>query len=436
MRRAAPSTSTAIRTSAAIPIRPIWTGLWRQNQTGHDGGRPENALSGQISWGNDTAAIQVPASDHALRFWRNTGTGAATLAAGTIGYEFDWDQPAYASSYPASRITVSDTNVSGKDHQMSLYRAASGALVFGAGTIQWSWGLDGTHDRGGSTPDVKVQQATVNLFADMGVQPGSIQSGLTAATASTDTTAPTSTITSPGNGDTVSGTVTITGTAADAGAGAVAAVEVSTDGGTTWRTATGRATWSFSWTAPSTGTATIKSRAVDDSLNSETPGAGVTVNLGQATCPCSIFAPSVTGNQDPDTSSVELGVKFRSDVAGFITGIRFYKTSGNTGTHTGTLWSTAGVNLATATFTGESATGWQEVLFDSPVAIDADTTYVASYHTTVGHYAVGTSFATRRRQSAAARPPGWGRRSERRLCATARAAPTRPLTFQSSNYLR
>ena len=56
---------------------------------------------------------------------------------------------------------------------MSLYRAPSGALVFGAGTVQWAWGLDGTHDRGGSTPDVKVQQATVNLFADMGVQPGS-----------------------------------------------------------------------------------------------------------------------------------------------------------------------------------------------------------------------------------------------------------------------
>ena len=55
------------------PDPDTWTGLWRQNQTGHDGGRPENALSGQISWGDDTAAIQVPASDTGLRFWRNTG---------------------------------------------------------------------------------------------------------------------------------------------------------------------------------------------------------------------------------------------------------------------------------------------------------------------------------------------------------------------------
>src|SRR2546430_5295581 len=47
-----------------------------------------------------------------------------------------------------------------------------------------------------SIPDARIQQATVNLFADMGVQPGSIRAGLVPTTASTDTTAPTSTITS------------------------------------------------------------------------------------------------------------------------------------------------------------------------------------------------------------------------------------------------
>ena len=54
------------------PHPTAWTGLWRQNQTGHDGGRPENALSGQISWGDATTAIQVPASATGLRFWRDT----------------------------------------------------------------------------------------------------------------------------------------------------------------------------------------------------------------------------------------------------------------------------------------------------------------------------------------------------------------------------
>ncbi len=92
------------------------------------------------------------------------------------------------------------------------------------------------------------------------------------------------------------------------------------------------------------------------------------------------------------TQATELGVKFQSDEAGYITGIRFYKTASNTGTHTGSLWSTAGANLGTFTFSGESATGWQEGSFGAPIAIEADTTYVASYHTTSGYYATGTSF--------------------------------------------
>ena len=73
-------------------------------------------------------------------------------------------------------------------HSLTLYKHASGALVFGAGTVQWMWGLDSNHDRGSDAPDVRMQQATVNLFADMGVQPDSLQGGLVTAAASTDAT--------------------------------------------------------------------------------------------------------------------------------------------------------------------------------------------------------------------------------------------------------
>ena len=209
--------------------------------------------------------------------------------------------------------------------------------------------------------------------------------------ASTDTTAPTTTITSPANGANVpGGNITISGTAADTGGGIVAAVEVSTDGGTTWSPATGTTNWNYTFSAINQSV-TVQARAIDDSVNI---GSADSVNFTAAaqTCPCSIFGSAVTGSEENDNAAVELGVKFQSDTAGFITGIRFYKTSGNTGTHTGNLWSTGGTNLATITFTGESATGWQEMLFASPVAIDANTTYVASYHTTSGHYVIGTSF--------------------------------------------
>ena len=65
----------------------------------------------------------------------------------------------------------------------------------------------------------------------------------------------------------------------------------------------------------------------------------------------------------PDIGAQELGVKFTADVAGLITGIRFYKGATNTGSHSGTLWSSSGALLATAMFTNESASGWQQVNF-------------------------------------------------------------------------
>jgi hypothetical protein len=72
-------------------------------------------------------------------------------------------------------------------------------------------------------------------------------------------------------------------------------------------------------------------------------------------------------------------------------GLRFFKGSGNTGTHIGHLWSSSGTLLATVTFTGETATGWQTARFSNPVTVTANTTYVASYLAPNGHYAQNTS---------------------------------------------
>jgi hypothetical protein len=93
-----------------------------------------------------------------------------------------------------------------------------------------------------------------------------------------------------------------------------------------------------------------------------------------------------------DTSAVELGVKFRSDSAGYITGLRFYKASTNTGTHVGNIWSTSGALLGSATFTNETASGWQQVTFSSPIPVSANTTYIASYFAPVGHYSADNNY--------------------------------------------
>ena len=81
-------------------------------------------------------------------------------------------------------------------------------------------------------------------------------------------------------------------------------------------------------------------------------------------------------------------MQFQSSQSGFITGLRFYKASTNTGTHVGHLWSANGTLLGEVTFTNETASGWQTATFSQPIPIQANTTYVASYHTNTGNFSV------------------------------------------------
>ena len=88
----------------------------------------------------------------------------------------------------------------------------------------------------------------------------------------------------------------------------------------------------------------------------------------------------------------KLGVKFRSNISGYITGLRFYKDHRNTGTHFGHLWSSDGILWAEAAFTNETVSGWQSISFNAPVAVAAGATYIASYHTDAGNYSVSQSY--------------------------------------------
>ena len=116
----------------------------------------------------------------------------------------------------------------------------------------------------------------------------------------------------------------------------------------------------------------------DGTVSSATQTTNVNVTGGPATT--SLFSSSATPTNvtDNDPNAVDLGVKFQASTSGTIVGIRFYKGPQNTGTHTGDLWSSSGTLLATATFTNETASGWQQVNFATPVNITAGTTYIAS----------------------------------------------------------
>jgi len=178
-----------------------------------------------------------------------------------------------------------------------------------------------------------------------------------------------------------------------------------------------------SWTAPSDGGSAITSYTVTPYVNSAaqdpvvvnapatgaritglTNGTGYTFRVsatngagtGSASAATSAVTPrsSIFESAAPsiadagDGSSVEVGVKFSSSVAGSITGLRFYKASTNTGAHVASLWSSTGTLLARGTMSNETSSGWQAVTFDTPVPITASTTYVASYLAPNGHYSV------------------------------------------------
>jgi len=411
-------TGTAYRTlvsyketwsDAKIDPDAQWTGTWRDPRfatRAQGAGLPENSVSGTMYMVNDVdLAVQVSSEEGKTRLWRNTSLASlaagtkASLAAHTIGYEANEDldngsrpqglirlstttgpTPQYLTDYGSTVVSGTTT------HHVTLYKAASGALVFSAASIQWGWGLDQTHDGNGAAADARMQQAEVNLLADMGAQPGTLMSGLVAATKSTDTTAPTVSITSPVEGESVAnGTaVTATGSASDVG-GRVAGVEFSSDGGATWHPAQGTTSWTFSYVQTGAGTTPLIVRAIDDSANYSTAGTVRSLNI---TGPASVFGNSVPAvAATSDAGAYELGLRFTPTMDGFVTGVRFYKGTGNGGTHVGSLWDASGTRLASVTFTNETATGWQTAQFTSPVEVIAGTRYTVSYTAPQGRYA-------------------------------------------------
>jgi hypothetical protein len=226
-----------------------------------------------------------------------------------------------------------------------------------------------------------------------------------------DLTPATVTGVSPANGATVATSATVTAAFSEAidpatistitfelrdSSNALVSASVTYNATTRTATLTPSASLAFS----TTYTASVKGGSTDPRVK-DVAGNALAANVtwsfttaASPTCPCTIWNSATTPGvvADPDTVPIEIGVKFRSDLNGYITSLRFYKSAANTGTHIGNLWTNAGTLLTSATFTNETASGWQQVNFPTPVAITAHTTYVASYHTTVGRYSADEKY--------------------------------------------
>ncbi len=417
-----------------------WTGTWRDvrfvGNPNAVGARPENALTGQLFGPDGTGefggALDIPAAYAGLRVWRNTGVGpngALDIAPGILGYE--WDASPVDASRPAGLIKLSETTIPWSEivtdqgnressgtatHSLSLYRAPSGALVFGAGTVFWSWGLSNEHDASPYDANIQsatLQQFTLNMFADMGIQPGVsdaiLQSqGLVRALASNDRIAATATLNDLPDSVSAFSPVTISGSAADLDNdpsnddGRVALVEVSVDGGLNWRVAQGAANWTFTWTPTALGAYTIKARAIDDSLNirpiNQLATDVVTVTAPQTPDTVSLFGASVTpsGVASNDGLPVELGVKFSPAQAGAVTQLRYYRATADandTDVREGHLWSSTGALLGTVSFnSAPGQSGWQVATLATPVALQAGVLYIVSYKTADNYFAASNYF--------------------------------------------
>ena len=291
-------------------IRSTWTGTWRDPRfSAPVDNTPENALTGQSFVVNSgTSAITVPYAYRQLRMWRNTavasltpgqsrdararharlrvgrGPGQRLPPAGRVSALVDHRQRCRgASPTTAARTEFSQHRDAQPRHVPRAQRRARlrrrhRAVGVGPRRLE-PGGHPGRHHHaaGDGQPVRRHGRAALRPCCP----------GLVAASATTDSTAPTATITSAPNSVADGTQVTLSGTATDTGGGVVAGVEVSTDGGATWHPATGTASWSYAWTAHGAPSTTIKVRATDDSGNLGAPSAGVSVGV---TCPCSLWA--------------------------------------------------------------------------------------------------------------------------------------------------
>lgn len=90
---------------------------------------------------------------------------------------------------------------------------------------------------------------------------------------------------------------------------------------------------------------------------------------------------------DSDASSVQLGVQFRTNTAGWVHGLRYYKMAEAAASPQGSLWSGDGKLLARATFPAGTAAGWQVAPLTVPIQILPGVSYVSSYSAPKGRYA-------------------------------------------------
>ena len=94
-----------------------------------------------------------------------------------------------------------------------------------------------------------------------------------------------------------------------------------------------------------------------------------------------LFPTAVPQTFESNMQTFEHAVEFSPSVNGQITHIRFWKAPGEpSGNHVGRIWTANGLLLASAFFTNETASGWQEVQLQTPLSVTANVKYRVTYN--------------------------------------------------------
>lgn len=135
--------------------------------------RPECRLEG-VEWlGGDNAVNQNLSRDYQIapgalsnRWFSGSGFTASSVLPAMVGYE--WDQATAGCPTSQTLFQWHGVNHFGSPSQAEgvTFKAASGARVFSAGTIQYSWGLDGFGHPGYGDP--RLRQFTETMLDDLG----------------------------------------------------------------------------------------------------------------------------------------------------------------------------------------------------------------------------------------------------------------------------
>ncbi|WP_089321212.1 DUF4082 domain-containing protein [Pontibacter ummariensis] len=364
--------------------------------------KPTDTPSGSVS--NDGSALQLGMKFRSsvsgyvtgVRFYKqsgNTGTHTGQLYSSTgvllasVAFSGEtasgWQQASFATPVAVSANTTYVISYHSSAGYYSVNDGGFGQAVTNGPLTGLANGTDGgngvyRYTSSPAFPSSSFQSS--NYWVDV----------VFATEAGSGNVAPAVSLTSPANNATFTApaTINIAANASDTD-GTVSRVEFFQ--GTTKLGEDLTSPYEYSWASVPAGSYQLTARATDNAGGAATSSVvNVTVNEGPVTCPCTVFKPTDTpsGSVSNDGSALQLGMKFRSSVSGYVTGVRFYKQSGNTGTHTGQLYSSTGVLLASVAFSGETASGWQQASFATPVAVSANTTYVISYHSSAGYYSV------------------------------------------------